>query len=320
MSLPVRPSEVAAQPAEPLIPIQSLRAQLVLTGAMALWGLNIPAVRVLAGRFDTVTLATLRMLCACCVFAVIALHWGGRLPRIERQHWGLLLVCSVLMVYGNQIFFTGGMALTSATNSALIIALGPLVSSLLGAIAFRERLGWPRLSGIALGLSGVVAVILHQPGAGVAQANVGDLLVGVSVMSFALGGVLVQRLARQMNVLAISWGIYVVGTVLLGLHGWIAGFDGRILSSGWESWSLILFSGIAATAIGNLIWNRSIGILGIGRTALFLNWVPLFGIAFAVAFLNEPFSWWLLVGFACVVCGTWLGTLQRRADAGNGST
>ena len=91
----------------------------------------------------------------------------------------------------------------------------------------------------------------------------------------------------------------------------MAGFDQRILSSGWQSWSLILFSGVAASAIGNLIWNRSIGILGISRTALFLNWVPLFAISFAVAFLGEPFSWWLAFGFGCVVCGTWLGALRR---------
>jgi drug/metabolite transporter (DMT)-like permease len=191
------------------------------------------------------------------------------------------------------------------------VALGPLVSSLLAAIAFRERLALPRVAGIALGLAGVVGVILHRPGAGVGQAGIGDLLVGASVLSFALGGVLVQRLARQLDVLAISWGIYLVGSLLLALHAAVAGFDQRILSSGWQSWSLILFSGVAASAIGNLIWNRSIGILGISRTALFLNWVPLFAITFAVAFLGEPFSWWLAFGFGCVVCGTWLGALRR---------
>jgi drug/metabolite transporter (DMT)-like permease len=156
-----------------------------------------------------------------------------------------------------------------------------------------------------------VGVILHRPGAGVGTAGIGDLLVGASVTSFALGGVLVQRLARQLDVLAISWGIYLVGSLFLALHALVAGFDQRILSPDWHSWSLILFSGVAASAIGNLIWNRSIGILGISRTALFLNWVPLFAIAFAVVFLGEPFSWWLVFGFGCVVCGTWLGALRR---------
>lgn len=305
------PAPVPADASPPASPSHNLRAQLVLTAAMALWGLNIPAVRVLAGRFDFSTLAAVRMLFTCCVFMVLALRAGGRLPRMARRHWPLLLACSMLMVYGNQVFFTSGMARTSATNSALIVALGPLVSSLMAAIAFRERLALPRLAGIALGLAGVAGVILHRPGAGVGAAGLGDLLVGASVLSFALGGVLVQRLARQLDVLSISLGIYLAGTALLMLHAALAGFDQRILSAGWQSWSLILFSGVLASAVGNLIWNRSIGILGISRTALFLNWVPLFAIAFAVAFLDEPFSWWLLFGFGCVVCGTWLGALRR---------
>jgi drug/metabolite transporter (DMT)-like permease len=290
-------------------------AQLLLAGAMLLWGLNIPAIRLLATRFDPVTLAALRMLCACCVFALIALRRTGQLPRIGRSHWSLLFACSVLMVYGNQIFFTGGMALTTATNTALIVALGPLVSTLLAALVFRERLGASSIAGIVLGLIGVAVVVLHRPGAGLSQANVGDAMIGASVLSFAIGGVLVQRLAQRLDAVAISWSIYMTGTVLLFVHACLAGFDTRIITAGAGTWSLLLFSGIAATAIGNLIWNRSIGVLGISRTALYLNWVPLFAIAFAVLFLDEPMSWWLVLGFACVVSGTWIGTMRRRQAA-----
>ncbi len=306
----IRPGDTA------VIPGHGSNAQLLLAGAMLLWGLNIPAIRLLATRFDPVTLAALRMLCACCVFALIALRRTGGLPRIGRSHWGLLFACSLLMVYGNQIFFTGGMALTTATNTALIVALGPLVSTLLAALVFRERLGAASIAGIALGLVGVAVVVLHRPGAGLGRASIGDAMIGASVLSFAIGGVLVQRLARRLDAVAISWGIYMTGTVLLFIHACLAGFDTRIVTAGASTWSLLLFSGIAATAIGNLIWNRSIGVLGISRTALYLNWVPLFAIAFAVLFLDEPMSWWLVLGFACVVSGTWIGTMRRRQAAG----
>ena len=294
------------------VPVQSRNAQLILAGAMMLWGLNIPAIKLLATAFDPVMLAALRMLCACCVFAIIALRRNGQLPRIARRHWGPLFFCSVLMVYGNQIFFTGGIKLTSATNTALVVALGPLASSLLAAVVFRERLTAPRIAGIALGLIGVAAVVLHRPGAGLGHTGIGDAMVGASVLSFAIGGVMVQRLARGLDAIAISWGIYTTGTALLILHACLSGFDTRIFYAGAGPWSLLLFSGIAATAIGNLIWNRSIGILGLSRTALYLNWVPLFAIAFAVLFLGEPMSWWLVLGFGCVVSGTWLGTARRR--------
>lgn len=298
-------------------PAQALRAQLMLAGAMVLWGVNIPAIKVLVARFEPVTLASLRMLCACCVFAAIAMHRRGHIPRIERSHWGMVFACGVLMVYGNQVFFTIGMAHTTATNTALIVALGPMASSVLAALAFGERLAKGRLLGIALGLAGVSAVILHRPGAALGRGGLGDALVAASVLSFALGGVLVQRMARKLDAIAISWGIYATGAALLALHACVAGVDARIAVFDPGAWSLILFSGIGATAIGNLIWNRSIGVLGIGRTSLFLNWVPLFAIAFAVAFLKEPMSWWLALGFFCVVAGTWLGSAKGPPPPGS---
>jgi drug/metabolite transporter (DMT)-like permease len=292
----------------------TLRSQLMLAGAMLLWGLNIPAIKILTTSFEPVMLSSLRMFFAWCVFTVIALYHGGRFPKIERAHWGLVTVCGVLMVYANQIFFTAGMGRTTATNTALIVALGPLVSSVLGALVFRERLTGARLLGIALGLIGVGSVIIHRPGAGVEGAGFGDAMIAASVLTFAIGGVLVQRLARKINAISISWSIYTVGTILLALHGCVIGFDAHALFSDAGTFALILFSGVGATAVGNLVWNRSIATLGISRTALFLNWVPLFAIAFAVLFLKEPMSWWLVFGVLCVIAGTWLGSFRVQAE------
>jgi drug/metabolite transporter (DMT)-like permease len=139
-------------------------------------------------------------------------------------------------------------------------------------------------------------------------------MVAASVLSFAMGGVLVQRLARKLNAITISWSIYTIGTILLALHSCIIGFDAHAIFSDTGSLALVLFSGIGATAIGNLVWNRSIASLGISRTALFLNWVPLFAIGFAVVFLKEPMSWWLVFGVACVIAGTWLGSIRTQAE------
>ncbi|MEN3296001.1 MAG: hypothetical protein V7642_5254 [Burkholderiales bacterium] len=293
---------------------QTLRSQLLLSGAMLLWGLNIPAIKVLTTSFEAVMLSSLRMFFAWCVFTAITLYHNGRIPKIGRAHWGIVIVCGVFMVYANQIFFTMGMGHTTATNTALIVALGPLMSSVLGSLVFRERLTATRLLGIALGLIGVGAVILHRPGATLKGAGFGDAMVAASVLSFAMGGVLVQRLARKLNAITISWSIYTIGTILLALHSCIIGFDAHAIFSDTGSLALVLFSGIGATAIGNLVWNRSIASLGISRTALFLNWVPLFAIGFAVVFLKEPMSWWLVFGVACVIAGTWLGSIRTQAE------
>jgi drug/metabolite transporter (DMT)-like permease len=286
----------------------ALRAQLWLTGAMMCWGINVPIAKYLTTLFQPILLATLRMLIACLVFTAIVLCSRSSLPKIERTQWVVLIVCGALMVYLNQYFFSTGIAVASVTNTALISALGPLMSSLLAALAFRERLTGTRLLGIAVGMGGVAAVILQRPSAGLQPAGFGELMVAAGILSFAAGGILVQRLARQIDSLAISLIIHLAGTAFLVLHSALTGIDVHELFPSPGAWGLLLFTGIFATAFANLIWNRSIAKLGVGRTALFLNWVPLFAIAAGAIFFGEALSWWHGFGLLCVAAGTWLGS------------
>lgn len=282
----------------------------LLIAAMAVWGLNLTVVKLLTAVFDPMLMASLRMLVACMGLTAI-LRWRrvGKVSVSARQA-GALVVCALLMVYANQIMFAEGMQRSTATNAALIMALSPLVSSMMAALAFRERLTLPRLAGVALGFGGVAAVVLSHPGAGLSSAGTGDILIVASVISFAAGGVVIQRLARQLPALWISWAIYLIGTALLVLHTFLDATPLSVASvfPGFGPWALVLFSGLAATTFGNIVWNQAIATIGVARTAIFLYWVPLFGVAFAALLLGEALTWWHLFGFVAVMCGTWLGT------------
>ena len=133
-----------------------------------------------------------------------------------------------------------------------------------------------------------------------------------AVVSFAAGGAIVQRLAKQLHPLTISWAIYVVGSFLLAVHATLEspaiGFDG--LFPGWRPWAFILFSGVMATALSNLVWNRAIARIGVARTAVFLYWVPVFGDSFAAMLLGERLNLWHLFALHAVMGGTYLGTRQ----------
>lgn len=290
----------------------STAIQSTLIAAMAIWGLNVTAVKVLTGLFDPITLAALRMLVACVALSVVVAWSRGGLLAVSLRQGIAIVVCAFFMVYLNQILFAEGLSRSTATNGALIMALSPLVSALLAAVAFRERLTVVRLAGVALGFAGVAAVVLSHPGAGLSSAGIGDLMLVAAVVSFAAGGAIVQRLARRMHTLLISWAIYGVGTSMLVLHAALKMpvLDMNTLFPGWRPWAFILFSGVLATAVSNLLWNRAIARIGVARTAVFLYWVPVFGVLFAALLLGEQLTFWHLVGFLAVMGGTYLGTQQ----------
>lgn len=295
---------------------RALGVQAILVGAMAIWGLNVAVVKELTEVFEPVVLAALRMLVACATLTIIVWSRRRSVHGIEMKQVGALTACAVLMVYINQILFAEGLSRSTATNGALIMALSPLVSALMGAIAFKERLTFFRILGVAMGFAGVAAVVLSHPGAGLSAASKGDLMLVSAVVSFAGGGAIVQRLAQRINPLTISWMIYLIGSLMLAVHALIsdgASIDTRLLSVGWWPWTLVLFSAVMATALSNLAWNFAIARIGVAQTAVFLYWVPIFGVGFAAVLLGEQLTLWHLGGFCAVMGGTYLGT--RKAPA-----
>lgn len=286
----------------------SMRWLLLVT--MALWGANLSVVKLLISRFDTMAIATLRMVVAAlALLAILAWRRAGW-PRLDRRQWATLAVCSVLMVYANQILFTEGVARTTAANAALIIALNPLISALMAVALLGDRLTPPRVAGVLLGFGGVALVVLNRPGAALGGGSWGDALVLGSVISWVSGGVLVQRLARQLDSALISGVVHSLGMLWLLAHMVLRpapfGIDWAQFS--WWHGVLTALSGLLATALGALVWNRALTTLGVARTSLYVYWVPIFGVAFAVGLLGEPLSVWHVAGLAMVLGGTWLGT------------
>ena len=280
---------------------------------MAVWGGNVSIVKLLVERFDPVLVSSLRVLIASVTLLAVLRLRRLRWPRLSRRQWIGLAACSLLMVYVNQIVFTLGVQRTAAANAALIIALNPLVSSLIAALWLGDRLTPARLAGVALGFGGVASVVLSRPGAVLGHGGLGDLLVMCSVLTWVVGGVIVQRLARRLDSAVVSTVVFVLAAPLLLGHA--------LLDPGvpWPAWGqigagdvlLLCLSGVLATALGGLVWNQGLVRLGVARVALYAYWVPLFGVGFAVLLLGEPVTLWHGLGLAAVLAGTWLGTRTR---------
>lgn len=290
-----------------------VRVQLILIATMAVWGLNFSVMKVLTGSIDTLVLASLRMIVAAMTMSLFVGPRFAALLHLSRGQMMRLGLCAALMVYGNQLLLLYGMRLSTATNAAVIAALSPLIALGVAALILRERLNRASLSGVLMGFAGVLAIVLAKPGAALVAGGVGDLLLLLSVVTFALGGALVQQLSLELDTLAISWAIHLAGAAMLGIHALgTAGYSAyRLTSLEWSTWALLIFSGAVSTGLGSLVWNKSISSIGVGRTTSSLYWVPLFGIAFAVLALGEVLSSWHLVGLAAVLAGTWIGMRAR---------
>jgi drug/metabolite transporter (DMT)-like permease len=289
----------------------------MLLATIVLWGSSMPLVKWLTGSFDPMLLAALRMVAASAALAVL-LRRQGSWPKLDGAQWRQLLLCGVLMVYLNQELFVAGIARSSATNAALITAMNPLAASFLALWFLREPLSGRRIAGVLVGLAGVTVVILMRPGADLAHGGIGDLMIVLAILVFATGAMLVQRLAVRIDALTISFIVHAIGSAFLllqcALHSAWQGEWPRAAGSPL-AWTALLLSGAISTGLGNLLWNRSISVVGMARASVWLYWLPLFGVSLSVIFLGEPLTRWHVLGLLLVLAGTWLGSQRTRHEA-----
>ena len=283
-----------------------LPVHLALFGITVVWGLNLSVVKSLTHILDLSLIATLRMLACVACLTLLYRHKISLIRHWRASLWLQATLAGVLMVYVNQVLFTQAMGRTSATNAALIIALGPMVSASLEYLFFRRPMGRRMRWGLVLALIGVVTVITHRPGAQWQQAALGDVLIFTSVVTFAIGGALTQRISDQLDPMSMTWYTHVLGCALLCLDSALRLDDivSPLAALNLKAWSMTLFSGLLATGLGAVIWAKGIATLGVGRTAAYLSWVPVLGVAFGALLLGEPVTYWHALGVGLVLIGT----------------
>ena len=289
-----------------------------LMATMVVWGLNFPMVKTLTQWFDTTLLASARIVAATIAFWVLMAWQRPPRLRLSGRLWLGLPACAFTMVYLNQVLFAGGLQRTGAANGALIMATSPMVAGLLATLAFGERLHWRHLAALALGFGGVAAVVLHRDGAALGAAGLGDLLILGCVVSYALGGVIVQHLAPRVDLLSFNAWVYTLGMAMLLLHLGIE--QGPTLTlqrvfPGWWPWTLVIISAVLATTLSTWLWAVAIARIGVARATVYVYWVPIFGMAFSALLLGETLNAWYGLGLAMVLAGSRLAAGAPRRPA-----
>ena len=278
--------------------------------AVLVWGVSFPVMKALMTVVDPLALMLVLWLVALVVLgAVLGRRGEWRLPAREELP-GLLTVGLVGFTL-NQILYSWGLHLTTASHSGLIFTVSPLVvfglSQALGQVRMRRR----DAAGLALGVGGA-ALIIGWPSSGVAgEASVlGDLLTVGAAITWGVWTVLAAPILRRRGTLDGTFWITLAGTL------WLIPFALPDLVTQdwtlpWWAFAGILYSGAAGGALASLLWFAAVRRLGAARTAIYANMESFFAVLAAAILLGERVAVTSLVGGAAVVAGV---VLTRRRE------
>jgi len=272
--------------------------------------------KIAVGEFPPFTLTFFRFLFALpLIFTIFYVRERGNLLPHGRQWPALILLGFIGTFCYHALFFTS-LKYTTAINSSLIGAINPMITTLLAAIFFSERLTPLRVLGIILSFSGVFLFITNGDLQLISQFqfNKGDLIMLIAVCCFAVYALLSRRYMKQyrlspLMVTAYTFIICVIISVPFVLWEKPATYLVSVTARGWFS---VLYMSVFASVLGYLFQMVAIQRIGAPQTAIFINLVPVFTIIQSVAILGESISPFKLIGAAIVISGVYLATRPTR--------
>lgn len=274
--------------------------------AVIIWSGNFVIARGIIHQVPPGTLAFYRWLTA----AIILLPFAWKQVRTHRAEikkatgylfWTAL---SGVTLFNTLVYI--GAHYSTAINLALIgTTSSPVMAIILARIFLKERLDLLKISGVILCIAGVLFLLVRGDLTNLWHLSFtrGDGWVLMAALAFAIYNTMVKKKPSGIPPMAFLWVIFAMGAVLL------------IPFFVWESyhyppveWNsnllwIMLYLGLGTSVISFICWNKAIGYLGAGRTALFGNLIPVFSSMEAALFLHEHFGWMHLVSMGLVFAG-----------------
>lgn len=285
-------------------------AEMVLVAA--LWGGNFSVSKFALLSLPPLTFTGIRFALASLVLYLIAKRAGVMQPLPRKTFWNLV----GLGLVGNTMYqaaFINGLSMTTATNSAMIVAILPVIVAVLGASLGIERASPLMWLGVVLGTAGVLLVVTAHGVTLHSSAILGDLLVLFATVCWSFYTVGVLRAGRGVNPLQITTITAAAGTpglVLLGAPGL---FKVEWSAVSTKTWAALLYAALLSLVFSYILYNRAVQAIGSGRTAIYNCFTPLVAMLVAWLTLGEVPLPLQFLGVVLVVGGVLVSVASARA-------
>ena len=287
-----------------------VKIYIALTFAMVFWGLSFIWYKQAYVNFRPATVILLRLFVSSPALLIASLLLNRlKWPALKDMKYFLLMA-----LFEPFLYFLGesyGMLYVSSTLASIIIATIPLITPFASYYFYREKLTTNNYLGILVSFIGVLLVVYIDGTTGEAPWF-GILLMLMAVLSTLGYTVLIKRLSDKYNALSILWfqnligGIYFIPLFLFTEAG----------SVNWKELAMkdflpVLYLAVFASSFAFIFFIRGIQKLGITKSVVFTNFIPIVTAVFAVIILHEQIPVLKIAGIAVTVLGLIMSQVVR---------
>ncbi|HPR56992.1 MAG TPA: DMT family transporter [Bacteroidales bacterium] len=279
--------------------------------SMVFWGFSFVWSTIVLRYYDPVTTVLLRLILSSAImFGGLKLF--GRLQKIQREDYRLFLLSALLNPF---LYFLGenyGLKYSSPTISAVIIATIPLFTPILGYLAFREKMTPLNVAGLFLSFFGVLFMLVDS-NLSFSASPVGIAWLFMAVITAVFYAVLLKKLAFKYDAFTIIATQNLIGAFFFLPLFFVLDFREfiHVIPTTELIVSLLLLA-FFASSLAFTFFTIGAHELGISKTSLFSNLIPVFTAVFSWLILNEQFEMQKIGGMALVLSGVLLSQVTGK--------
>jgi drug/metabolite transporter (DMT)-like permease len=289
-------------------------AHLSLLAANIIYGLNYSIAKaVMPDHIKPFALVSLRSISAAALFWITSLF----MPRepVNRKDLLFLFGCSFFGVVINQTLFLVGLDMTTPVNSSIILSTNPIFAFVFAALILKERITFLKGTGLAIGLSGVLLLILQNgvPDLG-SSTFLGDLFSMVNTISWAFYTVVIKRMLEKYHPVTVMKWTFLFGMVTnipVGYHQWSTMDWSSIPLTAWLQIGFVI---IGATYFGYLFITFGLRRLSPTIVSTYTYTQPIIAAYLATLMGQDHIDLVMVVSALLIFAGVFVVSFQRKSN------
>jgi drug/metabolite transporter (DMT)-like permease len=270
--------------------------------AMLFWSYSFIWYKQVFQYYDPVTLIVFRLIIAVPLLFLLSLSFR-KLQRVKRKHFTWFLLLAFFEPF---LYFLGecyGINLITPTLASIMISLIPLLIPIPAWYLFREKFTVTNFIGLFISIGGVVLVIMGE-NSGQPTSFAGVMLMMVAILSAVFHSVFVRKLAEQYNTFTIVTYQNTLGLIYFLPLFFIMSFAQFVHTHHtFEMVLPVIKLAVFSSTFAFLFFVYSIQKIGMARTNVFINLIPVFTAVLAFMVLHEEFGFLKLAGIVVVIAG-----------------
>ncbi len=288
------------------------------------WGSVYHFAKILVTDTDIYTVAFVRFFIASIILLLLYYKKNKTIKFIQsKQEYTLLLLIGFFGIFLYNLLFFKAESLIPANDVAILYSLTPCITVILGVFIFKNKLNIFSYIGLIIALFGAILTLTlsnaecHDK---LTCTHITDLSFGAFIaitasFSMAVYSILNKKASYlKIDTLSITTISTIIGTILLFITFLLYGAPpSNLLHKDFNFWFAMFYVAVFSTVLGYSWYIDSIRDLGVAKTVVFLNGVPLSSIIIGAIAFNQFISIAVLFSGLIIITGVTITNINKSS-------